>query len=326
MQEPGYTIAREWGVWRSLHERKCPLYNTTMSDQPKIQRLLRLLLLLSGNRNYSLEEIAERLEIEKRSIYRYLNTLESAGLVLLRKNGYRLTTGNPHTKAINKLFHFSEEEAYILYQLLAEAKGGNTVREKLVRKLHSLYDFKVLASLAGKTELEHINALKMAIEDQKQVTLKGYRSSNSQTIQDRRVEAFEFLPEYQGVWCFDPANKSNKQFLISRITEVVIEKTGWQHAPQHSIPFTDAFGMSAETPKATIKLQLNLKACNLLQEEHPQAKQYIQAGSNEYMLEIPVADYHGVGRFVLGLPGDVQVMAPVAFKIFLEKQVKNLTW
>ncbi len=297
-----------------------------MSDQPKIQRLLRLLLLFSGNRTYGLKEIAVRLEIEERSIYRYLNSLESAGLVLLRKNGYRLVTSNSHVRTINKLFHFSEEEAYILYQLLAEAKGGNAVREKLVRKLHSLYDFKVLASLAGKTELEHVNTLKTAMEDQKQVTLKGYRSSNSQTIQDRRVEAFEFLPEYQGVWCFDLADKSNKQFLVSRITEVIVERTNWQYAQGHRIPFTDAFGMSAEAPAATVQLRLNLKACNLLLEEHPHAKPHLLPTGNAYMLEIPVADYHGIGRFVLGLPGDVQVIAPAAFKRFLEKRVENVRW
>ena len=297
-----------------------------MSDQPKIQRLLRLLLLLSGNKSYSLREIATKLQIHERTVYRYISSFEAAGLLVLHENGYRLVTGNPHTKTINKLFHFSEEEAYILYQLLTEAKGGNAVREKLVRKLHSLYDFKVLASLAGKTELEHINTLKTAIQDQQQVMLKGYRSSNSQTIQDRRVEAFEFLPEYQGVWCFDLADKSNKQFLVSRITEVAIQKTGWQYTQHHRIPFTDAFGMSAEVPAVAIKLQLNLKACNLLLEEHPQAKQYLQPAGNRYVLDIPVADYHGVGRFVLGLPGDVQVIAPIAFKRFLEKQVKNGGW
>jgi len=142
-----------------------------MSDQPKLQRLLRLLLMLSGNKFYSLQEIAERLQIQERSVYRYLDSLEAVGLVVVRNklvvvrnNGYRLATGNSHTKAINKLFHFSEEEAYI-YQLLAEAKGGNEVRQKLVRKLHSLYDFTVLASLAGKTELEHVKALKGAMQN-----------------------------------------------------------------------------------------------------------------------------------------------------------------
>lgn len=297
-----------------------------MSDQPKLQRLLRLLLMLSGNKIYSLQEIAERLQIQERSVYRYLDSLEAVGLVIVRNNGYRLATSSPHTKAINRLFHFSEEEAYILYQLLAEAKGGNEIRQKLVRKLHSLYDFKVLASLAGKTDLEHVKALKAAMREKKQVILKGYRSSNSQTIQDREVEAFEFLPEYQGVWCFDLMDKSNKQFLISRIKEVSIRETDWQHTQRHSIPFTDAFGMSAEAPAAIIKLQLNLKACNLLLEEHPLAKQYLKPAGNEYMLEIPVADYHGVGRFVLGLPGDVQVISSTAFKRFLTRQIKNGKW
>lgn len=282
--------------------------------------------MLSGNKIYSLQEIAERLRVGERTAYRYLESLEAVGLVLSRDRGYRLATGNPHTKAINKLFHFSEEEAYILYQLLAEAKGGNLVRQKLVRKLHSLYDFKVLASLAGKTEIEHVNILKEAIQNKKQVILKGYRSSNSQTIQDREVEVFEFLSEYQGVWCFDLTDKSNKQFLISRVKEVIIRETGWQYTQRHSIPFTDLFGMSAEAPVVTIKIQLNLKACNLLQEEYPQAKQYLMPAGNEYMLEIPVADYHGVGRFVLGLPGDVQVKSPVAFKRFLARQVKKGKW
>ena len=40
-------------------------------DQPKIEHLLRLLRLLAGNRNYTIEELAEKLDMSYRTIYRY---------------------------------------------------------------------------------------------------------------------------------------------------------------------------------------------------------------------------------------------------------------
>ena len=48
-------------------------------DQPKIERLLRLLRLLSGNVTYTVDELADRLDTSWRSIYRYIDTLKSAG-------------------------------------------------------------------------------------------------------------------------------------------------------------------------------------------------------------------------------------------------------
>jgi predicted DNA-binding transcriptional regulator YafY len=53
-----------------------------MNDQAKIQRTLRLLMLLAGKRWYAAREIDEKLGISTRTLYRYLNTLEEAGLVV----------------------------------------------------------------------------------------------------------------------------------------------------------------------------------------------------------------------------------------------------
>lgn len=86
-------------------------------DQPKIQRLLRLLMLLTGTRRYALAELQERFQMSERTIYRYLDTIEEAGFVVDRKDGtYRLSTETPPTKSLSNLLHFSEEEAYIFYR------------------------------------------------------------------------------------------------------------------------------------------------------------------------------------------------------------------
>ena len=49
-------------------------------DQPKIARMLRLMKLMSGNINYSVEELSERLEMSDRTIYRYIDAFKNATL------------------------------------------------------------------------------------------------------------------------------------------------------------------------------------------------------------------------------------------------------
>ena len=49
-------------------------------DQPKISRILRLIVLMSGNRIYTVDELAAELETSQRTIYRYIDTFKEAGL------------------------------------------------------------------------------------------------------------------------------------------------------------------------------------------------------------------------------------------------------
>lgn len=66
-------------------------------DQPKLERLLRLMKLLTANNYLNVEEIAARLSITTRSVYRYIDTFRSAGFVIKRKNGcIRLDKSSPY--------------------------------------------------------------------------------------------------------------------------------------------------------------------------------------------------------------------------------------
>ena len=51
-------------------------------DQPKLERLLRLMKLLTSNVNYTVNDLAERLDTSYRSIYRYIETFKEAGFVV----------------------------------------------------------------------------------------------------------------------------------------------------------------------------------------------------------------------------------------------------
>ncbi|MBR2419362.1 MAG: HTH domain-containing protein, partial [Rikenellaceae bacterium] len=56
-------------------------------DQPKIERVLRLMKMMTANNNYTIDEMAERLGTSYRSIYRYIETFRNAGFVVQRKAG-----------------------------------------------------------------------------------------------------------------------------------------------------------------------------------------------------------------------------------------------
>jgi proteasome accessory factor C len=293
-------------------------------DQPKIQRLLRLLMLLTGTRRYTLAELQQRFQTSERTIYRYFDTIEEAGFVVDRKDGaYRLSTETPPTKSLSNLLHFSEEEAYIFYKALSTIEGDSSIKERLICKLNSLYDFRALSQIKDKSVIEVISKLGEGIRSSKQVILYEYRSSNSHSIYDRTVEAFEFLPDYSAIWCYEKQSDTCKQFKIARIKQVEVLPYSWSYNEKHYVPFVDAFRMSANVPINNVKATLSLKAYNLLMEEFPLAENFIKPLNGKYLLDIPVADFNGIGRFVMGLLGDVQVNGPEEFVDFLKEKVKK---
>lgn len=294
-------------------------------DQPKIQRLLQLLLLLSGKRTYSAADLAGRLEMSERTILRYLDTFETAGFVVERHQGrYRLKADTTANKALQQNLHFSEEELYLLHRAIGGLTPGSKAALHLQQKLHTLYHYKALAQTAERSDGAKIAAISEAAEKKLCVLLNQYRSINSQTVTNRLVEAFAFHDDYSGVWCWERQSGHTKLFLISRMESVTITSEPWQNEAGHQIPFTDAFRMAAARPVAEVKALLSLKACNLLSEEYPVAKKYIQPQNGCYHLQIPVADFQGIGRFVLGLPGEVQVLGPEAFVTFLQDRQKKI--
>lgn len=290
-----------------------------------MQRMLQLLLLLSGKKWYSCNELASRLQLSQRTILRYLDTFDTVGfLVERRQSHYRLKSERPETKALQQSLHFSEEELYLLHKAIGSLAPAHKTALRLQQKLHTLYGYKALAQAAQKMDAAKIAVLGEAMEKKCCVQLMGYRSINSQTIANRLVEPFAFQDDYTAVWCWERPARGNKVFLVSRIEKVVVTNERWQHEAAHQLPFCDAFRLSAPQPVAQVKARLSLKAANLLQEEYPLAEKHIQPKNGMYRLCIPVADFKGIGRFVLGLPGEVMVEGPAAFVSYLEEMRKKV--
>ena len=279
-------------------------------EQPKIERLLRLMKMMSGNTNFTVDELAERLGISYRSIYRYIDTFKESGFVVekLHSNVYKLGKMPKSYVDLKRLIYFSEEEAYIINSLINSLDNTNALKTNLLKKLSAVYNSTSIANYTcNKESALSIESLGEAIKDRKKVILKNYESGNSHKVSDRLVEPFEFTTNMIDVWCYDLEKKENKVFKISRIGEVRVLEEEWSEEEAHRKSITDCFRMSGfeQTP---VKLEMGIMAKNLLLEEYPLAEKDLKKEGDRWILETMVSDMAGVGRFVIGLAHDIKVI------------------
>lgn len=279
-------------------------------DQPKIERLLRLMKMMAGNRNYTVDELADRLGISYRSIYRYIDTFKDSGFVVekLHSNVYRLGKMPKGFVDLKNLIYFSEEEAYIINSLINGLDSTNLLKTNLKKKLSAVYNSTSIINYVQRPELsEHVELLGEAMRGKKKVILKAYESSHSKETSDRFIEPFEFTTNCIDIWGYDLEKKQNRVFKISRIGKVCLLDDDWTREDKHEKSRTDCFRISSfsQTP---VKLELSIMAKNLLLEEYPLAEPDIRREGNKWILETLVSGMEGVGRFVIGLAHEVKVI------------------
>ena len=244
-------------------------------DQPKIERMLRLMTLMSGSVEYTVDELADKLDTSYRSIYRYIDTFKSCGFAVEKIHGniYRLAKLSPRYPDLDKLVYFSEEEAYLVNHLIDRLDPTNALKAGLQRKLAAIYSSTSIADYIDKrSNAANVEALSRAVREKKPVRLVRYESGHSGQIRDRRVEPFGFTTNFIDVWAFDLEDGRNKIFKISRMEEVeVLEDEAWSREAEHERLGMDVFRMAGKE-EFRVRLRLTMKAKNLLVEEYPLAE------------------------------------------------------
>ena len=279
-------------------------------EQPRVERTLRLMRLMSGNAYLTVEQLAKRLDTSTRSIYRYIDTFKTCGFAVEKIDDsiYRLISMPSGYKDLQKLVYFSEEEARVLTYLIESLDETNSLKSSLYRKLCAVCDTKSIKEYSGTSKnAANVQALGNAMKDRKTVILKDYSSSSSGTVRDRVVEPFEFTNNHIDIWAYDCEKKDVRLFKIARIGWVDILPIDWQHGDEHDKGYLDAFRMQGKT-QTHVRLEMTLRARNLLCEEFPLAIPDVTEKDGKYILDTKVSKMEGVGRFVIGLMGDIRVL------------------
>jgi len=288
-----------------------------MNDLQKLYRIFRLLQLLSQPPYRTVPQLASLLDTSTKSVYRYLRLLEEVGYLIDKKEGnrYFLQLDFPAQHSFLDM-----DEAGYLNDLLWNAASGDPRREKILHKLNQQFTLRPLVQSTARIKTyEHIQVITAAIEAGRRVRIHNYLKADG-SLSTRYVEPVEFMDGYGYLWCYDLDKKEYRQFKLDRMGDVEMLDESFES--KHESRALDLFGWTG--PKwLPVRLKLSPRAYQLLIEEYPDSRPFVRMSGGEAFFDGVVRDWRGIGRFILGLAGEIEVQEPEELRAYLRKRIKK---
>ena len=292
-----------------------------MSALTKHQRITKLLELLQQTPPRHAKNLAENLNTTVSTIYRDIQELEKEYAIDKDdQNRYflcRLDNGET-------FLSLTIEEIDFLHTLL-EANTDEVFGSSIANKLYKKDNVPVQKSWRNRSQqATMIVNLREAIKSKEQVKLIGYSSAKSNTVTDRVIEPLDFYVNYQCVIAYEPESGVQKHYRIDRMKAV--EKLYKPRTYRGRVEdYPDGFNMTGK-PFA-VKVRLSERAYQLLRWEFPTTETDVskEAADPEkpYLLETTVKSHKGIGRFLLGLITEVQVLEPASLISYLKEKAQE---
>ena len=296
------------------------MYNNSLTE------LFRLIGLLGGSEGLSVREISQKMDVPLRTVYNNLNSLEQNGFTLLKTGTrYRVDPRSPFFRNIGASIPLTETEAEMVCRILATFDESNTIVLSAKDKLMRYYGFTSMASPDSQERRERkLDVINEAIVKKQMVLIKGYSSPHSSTTKDRIVEPFLVMNGGMDIRCHEISSRMNKTFKLSRMTDVELLDVSWIHEEAHRKVYTDLFMFSGEETHH-VRLLMGQLSHNVMHEEYPRSERYFsQHDERRWLFETDVVSYLGIGRFVLGLYDDVEVLGDENFKTYLAEKIQKM--
>ncbi|MEZ0539538.1 helix-turn-helix transcriptional regulator [Fibrella arboris] len=292
-----------------------------MATKQNLVRALKLIRLLKQRPGKTLDQLAQLLDCTPRHVRRFMATLEEVGYCI-DKEGKQPPRFYMFDDERKQRAEFTEEEAQLLRQALAAISTENPLLAPLRQKIVQQSTLFPLAdSLVDQHQSQVVGRLAEAIRDRRQVRLLRYHSVHSNTISDRLVEPHSFSDNFTQLTVYEPGTVSHKTFKTQRIEDVELLDVP-QTQPPAEIP-TDAFNWPGELK--TVSLRLTYQAYHLLTEDYPLTRLDTAPNPDDpqfpYRYHGQVRSWVGLGRFVLGLPGQVRIDSPDELRDYVRGRI-----
>lgn len=293
-------------------------------EQQKILRVFKLINLLQSNVGKPVHRLAEYLQTDERTVYRYFKLLEALGFEIVKEFSKYKLLSSPSFLPGSNYGGLTTEESEWLETQLQHAPKASVYRDAILTKLQSKSEVKQGSQELFKAHLtKMVDTISQAIRSKKQVWLKDYYSLSSDSTKDRLVEPVGFTSDFSAIHAFEVESEVMKIFKIERIGELVQSQDEMKYSSKHQLPESSLFGFSGNN-KFLVKLKLSKKAYQLMQEEHPNARPFMYiTNRNHYYFSGEVPQLPGIARFVLGLPGEVKVEEGEELKAYLAAQIER---
>lgn len=276
---------------------------------------------------YTVKRLAEIYEVDESQIKRDFEAFRTAHFELDRdeRHRYALIADKPY-EHLKALLVFTPKEEEILTEALQKLGATDKAVQKLQNKLSRVYDISKMHNTFDKNFLSKMDKLQKAQSEKKVIVLKDYPSTNSNTVQDRIVEAFHISAEDDIVHAFDIEKKGIRHFRISRITKLDITPQSWTFEGHHNIVATDPFRIQNNN-QVKVHIRLKVGAKNELLERFPLSRSYIKESEEGiYDFECKVnSQYFGLTNFILGYHNDIiEIFEPESLSEHIKKEAQKM--
>ncbi|HCX98883.1 MAG TPA: hypothetical protein DG754_01975 [Bacteroidales bacterium] len=296
-----------------------------MDDQKKIFRVFQLISRLRSHFGVKKSDLAQSFDVSERTIERYFVLLRNLGFEIEnREQFFYIPRVDKQNVLPEDFIVFSIEEAAAIRDVIAGSSIQSPMQKALLTKLYALTDIEELSeTLYNQSISQNISRVRQAVTGRTQIWLRAYHSVNSNTTSNRLVEPIRFVNYYTYLLAFEVEAQMVKQYKTDRIGDVETTELPWQFENLHGTTYVDAFGMSGSKP-IPILLNLSTRAHRLMEEEHPDTIPYIKKIKSENLFQFKgnVYSYQGIGRFIMGLPGEVEVIEDEGLREYVREKMK----
>ncbi|HEX8546411.1 MAG TPA: WYL domain-containing transcriptional regulator [Cytophagaceae bacterium] len=294
-----------------------------MVEQQKILRVFKLITLLAGGERKTIIELTSALEASPSTIYKYLSLLEEIGYCVEKDFQGRYFIFEGSTKPP----FYEEHETALLQQCLSSLPNSNPSKTSLLKKIQ-LSSSLVPSAVELKQRMfgRVISKLNEAIKEKQWIRIYQYQSADSpEDRRDRVVFPMSINLDNGQLTAFDRQKEAVRVFKVHRMTSVETETQQTGRPDVGYYTSMDLFGFTG--PESIhVCLRISARAKHLLEEEYPKSAYSISPTKDPsfpYQYKDEVRNFKGIGRFILGLPGEVTVESPVGLIEYLNMRVQQ---
>lgn len=293
-----------------------------MFEHQKIFRVFQLLARLRAPLGCTKADVSVDFCVSIRTVERYLSLLRDIGFHIEKnRDRYRIRSMTETRLQAENLITFTLEEAQLIKKAIENHPVKHPLHQSLLSKLYAMAEMPELTeTIFNQSVSNNISLLYHAMKYKIQVVLHNYQSLNSGTVRNRLVEPVRMYRYNHYLAAWEVEDAMIKEFKTERIERVELTENRVKYSAGYGNYGVDIFGMTGDkTINAT--LLLSKRAFHLLTEEFPGAEKYLKQQNSQYILRIPVYKWEGIGRFVLGLPGEISIIAPNDLKVYINNKI-----
>lgn len=307
-----------------------------------IWRLLKILMILCSSKNVKARDIASKIEISLRQVYRDINCLRFANIpIYADKNGYNIVDDFFMPK-----INFTISEALTLMFLINSLKlqkgtpymqcldmAADKILNVLPKSLQNMItglcldqgiDFGLQAKINYKEIEDMFHQIYVAYMEKRSIQISYYNIDRKE-INIRKIDPYGFK-FYFSVWYligYCHLRKSVRTFRVDRIRKMEMTDENFQVRPDFTMEdfFSGSWGI-VKGKKAKVKLVFDKKISDFISEIKWHPSQKFSDGDQESLVaEYEVMGLDEIERWILSLGSHVKVLEPLQLK---KKIIKSI--